>query len=548
MRSRRSPIILAAVALSLVPAAHALGALGTWQFPPTDLSPYGDLAAEPLVVVNPAGDATAIWRNSGGGAPSLVRERLWTAGAWSAETALSAPPENAFALALAANASGVAAAVWTRSDGANARVQVASRVGGAWGTPYTVSDPGHETQHPAVAVDASGVTTVAWLNDDGGQDVVQWSRNAGGTWSAPVDLSLSGASAQNVSLIVDSSGVVTAMWSRGISMQASRFSGSWGPTVNLDSLIASAPHLAVDPSGVVTAVWSSYVGGVNVVRSARTSGGGWGPIVTISTAGQDSSLGGVASDASGAITAIWRTFIGTDWVIQAARFVDGTWSSPVALAEPSPAAYNPTVAAGPAGSALALWQRSDGTNLRVQAAEFAGGAWEAPITLSPSGTDADTSPMQVAMGPTGAATAVWGLSAPANNVQAIRYVVPPAPASASGGATPQGTSPQAQKARTEISGKFVLNRRTRVGTTTGTVPAGVTRITQSARAAATRKVRARNTTGTCRIDRGTYRCTILLARGAWNISTVGSGQTGVVARSARRVVVPAMPRPVAVVG
>jgi len=523
----------------------ALGAIGSWQFPPTDLSPYGQSASEPQVVVNPAGDATAIWADAGGGSTFLVRERRWSVGGWSTTTAVSEPPHSASNLALGANASGVAAAAWVRSNGTNQMVQVATRVGGVWSTPTTLSEPFRDNDAPRVVVDATGVTTVTWLREiSSGQSIVQWSRNDGGAWSTPLDLTAAGVDAQRLNLIVDASGIVTAMWKRGTEMQARSFSGSWGSTEVLDTGVAGSPHLAVDPSGVLTAGWTSFDGIRNVARAARRTGSNWSPTVTISPAGETSGMQGMASDASGASTAVVRTEVGANPITQATRLVGGAWSSPVTLSLAGQASYNSKVAAGPTGTAIAIWQQDDGANLRIWAAEFASGAWEAPITLSPSGVDARA--LALAMGPTGAATATWELDVPALNAQAIRYVPTPAPASAAGGASPLGPNSSATKSRKKLPGSFVLNRKTRVGTTTGTVPAGITRITQSAKASKTKKSKAKSATGRCRITtvrnkktkkvtKRTFRCTITLPKATWTVTTLGYTGAEVVAEGVRTV-------------
>ena len=60
----------------------------------------------------------------------------------------------------------------------------------------------------------------------------------------------------------------------------------------------------------------------------------------------------------------------------------------------------------PQGSATAVWRRSNGANFIVQGATRpAGGPWQAPVDLSAVGQS--TADPQVAVDPTGRATAVW---------------------------------------------------------------------------------------------------------------------------------------------
>lgn len=67
----------------------------------------------------------------------------------------------------------------------------------------------------------------------------------------------------------------------------------------------------------------------------------------------------------------------------------------------------------------------------------------------------------------------------------------------------------------KLPGAFVLNRKARVGTTTGTVPAGIPK----------------------RVTKRTFRCTITLQEATWTLTTLGYAGAEVVAEGSRRVVV-----------
>ena len=128
--------------------------------------------------------------------------------------------------------------------------------------------------------------------------------------------------------------------------------------------------------------------------------------------------------------------------------------------------------------------------------------------------------------------------------------IPAASTATSGtGAAPAPTGPARPNA---LAGRFSLKKG--VGTTTGTVPAGATRIIQTARtggSAATQgfleMAKAKTAKGTCRITtvrnkktkkvtKRTYRCTIRLSKGTWTVTTTARGKAGVVAEGTRRVV------------
>ena len=136
-------------------------------------------------------------------------------------------------------------------------------------------------------------------------------------------------------------------------------------------------------------------------------------------------------------------------------------------------------------------------------------------------------------------------SGPASGATAA--VTPTAPAAAPGTAPSGSTAGSSVMARpATLAGTFHLRKG--IGTTTGTVPSGVTSITQAATtgvSAATQgfleMARAKTAKGKCTISRvstkkkraaapRTYSCTIALSKGAWTITTTARGATGVVAQ------------------
>ncbi len=122
---------------------------------------------------------------------------------------------------------------------------------------------------------------------------------------------------------------------------------------------------------------------------------------------------------------------------------------------------------------------------------------------------------------------------------------PTTPSTSSGSAAPVPT------AATPPAVSWLVGRWTRpsargVVRSSGTVPAGATRLTQSARpvgggAAALQDflemAGSAPRTGSCSISGTVYRCTIRLGAGRWTITTQAFGAGGVVAQSTRRVVV-----------
>ena len=134
-----------------------------------------------------------------------------------------------------------------------------------------------------------------------------------------------------------------------------------------------------------------------------------------------------------------------------------------------------------------------------------------------------------------------GASAASTASSAVTPTSPPAPPAATPAAAPSAT-PSAPPMVPALRASLAISRG--VATTAGTVPAGATRIIQTATtggAAATQgfleMARAKKATGKCAIKKRKYTCAIRLSKGAWTVTTTARGAAGVVAQSSRRVVV-----------
>ena len=169
---------LALAALLCLPAGLlATAALATpaW-LSPVDLSAAGQDAEAPQVTVAPAGNAVAIWSRSYGTPYTIIQSAGRPAGgSWEPPVDLSAAGVSAaVAPQVAVNSVGDATAVWSRSYGAPATVQSATRpVGGTWGPPLDLSVIGRNAVEPEVVLDAAGDGLALWSRDNGSNTVVQ---------------------------------------------------------------------------------------------------------------------------------------------------------------------------------------------------------------------------------------------------------------------------------------------------------------------------------------------------------------------------------------
>ena len=89
-------------------------------------------------------------------------------GSFGAPQTLSDPGEDALEPQIAVDSTGTAIVVWERFDGANLRVQAAVRpAGGSFGAPQTLSDLGQGAVTPQLEMSPDGNAAVVWSRYDG---------------------------------------------------------------------------------------------------------------------------------------------------------------------------------------------------------------------------------------------------------------------------------------------------------------------------------------------------------------------------------------------
>jgi hypothetical protein len=326
----------------------------------------------PLVSVDSAGNATAVWRRYSGGKliyESAVRQ---ADGRWSTPSRFFGGLEDAYGLQIAVDPLGNETAIWGRRVGRSWVVQTATRsVGGSWSAPVTLSAAGAGSA--LVAAGPEGHVTAVWLleREEGRRSVVQSAtRSAGGSWSTPVTLSPP--------------------------RKAARF-----------------PQIALDPQGGATAVWEEEYSGA-IQSATRPPGGIWSAPVTLSAAGVRAAWPQVAVDSQGNATAVWAGAVISGGRIQshriqtATRPAGGSWSVPVSISKPGHRhVQDPQIAVDPQGEATAIWQRSNGSDLVVQGATRpAGGGWSAPVEIT-AGYGQGGQHLQLVVDSWGNATAIW---------------------------------------------------------------------------------------------------------------------------------------------
>lgn len=386
----------------------------------------------PLVSVDSAGNATAVWRRYGGGKliyESAVRQ---AGGPWSTPSRFFGGLEDAYGLQIAVDPLGNETAIWGRRVGRSWVVQSATRsLGGSWSTPVTLSAAGAGSA--LVAVGPEGNVTAVWLLEweEGWRSVVQSAtRSAGGPWSAPVNLSPEKKAARSPQVALDPQGGATAVWeeefSGAIESSTRSSGGSWSAPVALSAngVLGAWPQVAVDSQGNATAVWAGRGSNGHRIRlqsrriqtATRPAGGTWSAPVSISKAGhrhvQDPQI---AVSPQGEATAIWQRSNGSYLVVQGAtRPAGGGWSRPVNITTGhGRGGQHLQLVVDSWGKATAIWEGYDirpGPNFVIQAAKHPpGGAWSQPTDIS-RWTKGLGEP-QIAVDPQGRSTAIWAIGA-----------------------------------------------------------------------------------------------------------------------------------------
>jgi microcompartment protein CcmK/EutM len=200
---------------------RARSAAGLFLSAVQTLSDAGESALFPQVAVDADGDAVFTWRRLDGSGlfccfRAQARARS-TAGTLSAVQTLSSGGRDAFDPHVAVDPDGNAVFTWTRSDGANIRIQAKARsAAGALSPVQYLSEAGQDAQGPRVGVDADGDAVFTWARSDGTNLRVQArKRSANGALSRPVQtLSSAGQDAKAAQVAVDTTGDAVATWRR----------------------------------------------------------------------------------------------------------------------------------------------------------------------------------------------------------------------------------------------------------------------------------------------------------------------------------------------
>lgn len=407
-----------------VTATFAAASAAAWSDTALVSAPGAD---QPRVVIDAAGNATAIWRQRDGG---VSRHSVWASrrpagGAWSAPVAVESSDNDIPHAALAVEpASGRVMAVW--GELTNGGIEVRARPAdatGTWGTTALISAAGRNVGSVHVGMDAAGNAVAVWSQTDTGSTNSVWSNRyaVASGWGSAVRVANDGEQDLDPSLAVAGNGQAVVVWSRlgsGIWANRADANGNWGTRTQLAAGLINvnvgSPRVAADASGSAMAVWAqSAISSGQVVTnlvSKRWSNGAWSTTATpLYTPVATDVLSEVrlAVNAQGRFVAAWAQ---ADNRVRAVLSDGaGAWGSPtVARAAGSDTLSSlPSIGIDGFGDMFVVWAQRQATSSidDVWLNRFTGGAWGAAALHQQDG-EATATP-RLAMNDRGDAVAVW---------------------------------------------------------------------------------------------------------------------------------------------
>lgn len=264
----------------------------------------------PEIAVNTAGNAVVVWEQPGAGILDNIIASYYTPGTgWSSATTIDAGSGHAEEPVVSIDPAGNAISIWKQTNGSVFSIW-ASRftAGSGWGTATLIEVGASAAFSPALAMDGSGNAFAIWLQN---ATLLVNRFEPGAGWKGTAVLSAGSATIPNIAMNAD--GKAVAVWGDGHHILASRYpSGTGWSTpaqvdIGLDSLI-SIPHprVVIDSAGNAVVVWQNRTNRFTGNYSTLT--GSWQtPVVLspVSCCSVTQVLFGVSSASTGNMIAVW---------------------------------------------------------------------------------------------------------------------------------------------------------------------------------------------------------------------------------------------------
>jgi hypothetical protein len=336
------------------------------------VSPAGQTATSPAVVMRPDGSAVLAW-SAQRSADTVIEASVWTTAAgWSAPAVVSGTGMSFTGpVALGADGSGNVLAAWGQYNSSTGAISVASATlpaAGSWSVPVILATPaGTAIRQVSVAVNPAGAAVVGWIrkfNDLFG-DVI--TRPAGGSFGAPVTIATGPwrpalQQLHSLQVATDANGRASAAWNNSYAnASAQQANGTWAAATVFPMAYAGNPALGVDTTGTAQMLWA--VGGAQA--SSLPSGGSWNTPATAVFPGAKPVFLGIAPNGTSDFAGWYDN--GTNQITAAVHTSAG-WGTPTQVSPPLPTPpWIAAVSTAPVGTgALIAWISGTGTPGTVQ--------------------------------------------------------------------------------------------------------------------------------------------------------------------------------------
>ncbi|MGP8110289.1 MAG: Ig-like domain-containing protein [Thermoplasmata archaeon] len=303
-----------------------------WQAPVAIDQPY-DWSFNPVVSMNAAGKAVAVWEVWNGAYYSIFANRFAPATGWGTAQAIETTANYSVSPTVAVDGAGNAIATWYAEDGSTYHVyaaQFSTTLG--WLPPFIVETSANWAVYPSVAMDAGGNGVVTWIEYDGQYDV--WAK-----------------------LYNSTSG-----WAPATMIEPGTYSAGYYP----------GPAAAA-AGGNASVVWTmqNSTGASHVYVNRYVAGTGWVGAIDLDIFGLPSEDGLVAMDPTGNVTITFiylpTTSPANQVVDEAVRYnhVSSSWTFSQ-LDYDRVGSGSPLVAIDGKGNAIAAWDYNAGTTVTPQ--------------------------------------------------------------------------------------------------------------------------------------------------------------------------------------
>lgn len=334
-------------------------------------------ARYPEIAMNASGDAMVVWYQSDGVRFNIWARRYELNTGWGVATVIDNDNvSDARYPQVVVDPTGNAMAVWYQSDGTRNSIWANRYVAGVgWSAAAKIEtdDAGH-AMRPQIAIDSFGNSIATWDQSDGTRTNIWVNRYVVGEgWGTAGIIETDDAGGATLSTIAaEPSGNAVAVWQQSdgerVNIWANRFvpGTGWGGADTVatnDAGNAVEPDIAMGASGSAIAVWEQSDGTRSNIWARRyVSPTGWDTAVIIETDNVDDAWEPkIAADSEGNAIAVWSQSDGTRSNVWGNRYVAGSgWGVATSVDRTdSENAYYPDIAVNASGSAVAVWRQRD---------------------------------------------------------------------------------------------------------------------------------------------------------------------------------------------